>query len=149
MKRIFSALLTLAAAVALVVMPSVTAAHAEHGCTNATLKGTYALIWQGFTGGPGNHMPAAGAGTLAYDGAGNFSGSWNASVDGQIYTAQSGAGTYTVNLDCTASSTFTSGDVAGSTVSSVLFDEGKEIFAVDTTSGDTIAFHLKKQGSRD
>ena len=147
MKRIFSMLLTLAAAMTLVVMPSVTAAHAEHGCTNSAVKGSYALIWQGFTGGPGNHMPWAGAGTVVFDGAGNFSSSWNTSIDGQIYTAQSGAGTYTVNSDCTSSLTFTSGVGAGLTVSSVLIDGGKEIFAVDTTagSGDTTTFHLKKQ----
>ena len=153
MKRIASTFLTLAAAMALVVMPTVTAVHAERGCTNAALSGSYAAIWQGFTnpngGGPGNQAPWAGAGTVVFDGARNFSMSYNTSVDGQIYTAQSTAGTYTVNSDCTGSLTFTSGDGAGLTLSMVLIGEGKEVVGVDTSSGDTASFALKKQRSQD
>jgi hypothetical protein len=49
MKRIPGALLTVAAAVALVVLTTVTAVRAGSGCTNAALSGKYAVTWSGYT----------------------------------------------------------------------------------------------------
>lgn len=87
MKTIVSALLTLAAAIVLVVLPNSITAHAQ--CSNATLTGTYAMIWSGFTtpkGPKGNEVPWAGVAVVTFDGAGNSSASWTTALNGAIYT---------------------------------------------------------------
>lgn len=123
--------------------------HAGHGCTDAALTGTYAIKWSGFTNPDGSvqghQVPWAGAGTARFDGEGNVSSNYNTSINGQVFTAQTTAGTYTVNSDCTASLSFTSGDATGFTASMVLIDDAKEIFGVDLGTGDTLSFDLKKQ----
>jgi hypothetical protein len=141
MKRISSALLTLAAAIALVVLPGVTAVHAQ--CTNATLTGNYAMIWQGFTAKNrmGNEVPFAGAGVVTFDGAGNASISWSQAFNGAISTGLNGSGPYTVNSDCTGSwavGTFFSSNL-------VIIGGGAEVFGIDTAPTNTISFDLKKQ----
>ena len=141
MKRMLSALLTLAAAAALV--PAV---HAQ--CTNATLTGNYAMIWSGFTtkkAPMGNEVPWAGVGVVTFDGAGNVSAGYTTAINGAIYTAQTGAGTYTVNSDCTGSFAITSGDAAGTTANLVILGGGVEVFGVVTQPANTLSFDLKKQ----
>jgi len=142
MKQIFSALLTLAAAIALLVLPGVTAVHAQ--CTNATLTGNYGMILQGFTtfkGPMGNEVPFALAGVVTFDGAGNTSISWSQAFNGAISTGLNGSGPYTVNSDCTGSwavGTFFSSNL-------VIIGGGAEVFGIDTAPSNTISFELKKQ----
>lgn len=123
--------------------------HAGRVCTDAALIGTYAVKWSGFTNPdgnvPGHQAPWAGAGTVRFDGEGNVSSNYDTSVNGQVFTAQTTAGTYTVNSDCTASLSFTSGGAAGFTASMVLIDDAREVFGVDVSTGDTLSFDLKKQ----
>lgn len=153
MKRIASALLTLAAAMALVVVPTATAVHADHRCSNAALSGGYAITWSGYTNPngtqPGSQVPWVGIGNGTFDGAGNVSFDYSGSINGQVFTGQSTSGTYTVNSDCTASLSFTSGDAAGFTANMVLIGEGKEVFGVSTGTGDSMTFDLKKQRDQD
>ncbi len=146
MKRILSTLLTLVAAIGLVVLPAATAVHAQ--CTNATLNGNYAMTWSGFTtkhAPVGNEVPWAGVAVVTFDGAGNFSAGWTTAINGVIYTAQTGAGTYTVNSDCTGSLAFTSGDAVGFTSNLVIIGGGVEVFSLTTQPGNTMSFDLKKQ----
>lgn len=122
--------------------------HAGRGCTDAALIGTYAVKWSGFTnpnGTQGHQVPWAGAGTARFDGEGNVSSNYSTSINGEVFTAQTTSGTYTVNSDCTASLSFTSGDAAGFTASMVLIGDAKEVFGVDIDTGDTLTFDLKKQ----
>lgn len=147
MKRIFSVLLTLAAAVALVVLPGVTAVHAQ--CTNATLTGNYGYNFPGFVtpgrGTMGNEVPWAVVGVVTLDGAGNISNRYTAAINGVIYTGQTASGTYTVNSDCTGSITFTAGDAAGGTYNLVIIGGGTEFVGISTNAGNTASFDAKKQ----
>jgi hypothetical protein len=78
--------------------------HAQRfNCTNATLRGNYAIIGGGFVPGgapPAPLVPFANVSLMTLDGAGNFSDRITFSANGQIVqTVQ--FGTYTVNADCT------------------------------------------------
>jgi hypothetical protein len=80
-------------------------------CSLATVQGSYALFGQGtitgpLSGFPPPPFPTNHAGIVTFDGAGNFSGSETASVDGLIVPATF-TGTYTVNPDCTVTAELT------------------------------------------
>jgi hypothetical protein len=138
MKRIFSALLTLAAAAALV--PAV---HAQ--CTNATLSGNYGFTFSGFLapghGTKGDEKPFAGAGLGTADGAGNFSATFSSSFNGGISTNNSYTAIYTVNSDCTGSMTSTDG---GANFTFVIVNNGAEILNIAIDAGGTYTLDAKK-----
>jgi hypothetical protein len=86
MKRILSTFLALAVSATLVVIAtswkhSVTAVHAQGGCSNATLTGNYALIYSGANA-PGHSVTGkntfgnAAVGVFTFDGAGNVTASY-------------------------------------------------------------------------
>ena len=139
MKRILSVLLTLAAAVTLVP-----ALHAhDRECTATTVKGKYGFTFSGlqFQNVP---VPWQGVGLMTFDGAGNASGTFTFSLNGQIASSPY-TGTYTVNPDCTGSVTGAS-PIGGDDATFVIVGGGAEIFAVDTsTYGVTMTLDFKKQ----
>jgi len=143
MKQIINMLLILATAVGLVVLPTVTAVHAQ--CTNATLSGNYRIVWQGFTtktpATGGNEFPWAGAGVFTFDGAGNWSATWTDALNGTISRGNTGSGTYTVNPNCTGSMAFDQ----GFTFDLVIASGGAEVSLVATVPGNSVLFDLKKQ----
>ena len=145
MKRILSALLTLAAAMALVVLPNATAADAQ--CTNANLTGNYAGTLSGFTTlkSKANEVPWVVVGLVTFDGAGNVSFSYAGAINGGIFTNQTASGIYTVNSDCTGSVSFTAGDGAGTNGNVVIIGGGTEAFGVITNAGSSATFDFKKQ----
>ena len=154
MKRIVSALLALVVLAALVILATtskhtVSAVYASSGCSNATLTGNYAFNYTGFTTPhspvTGNEDPIAVVGVFALDGNGNASISSTLAFLGAIHPNQTGSGTYTVNSDCTGSMSFTTGDVAGVTLNTVVIGGGTEIFGIDTRPSFTTTFHAKKQ----
>src|SRR6516165_3593023 len=138
MKRIFSALLTLAAAAALV--PAV---HAQ--CTNANLTGNYGATFSGFLAPghstKGDEKPFAGAGLATFDGAGNVSVTLSVSYNGVIATNELYTASYTVNSDCTGSMKSTNG---GANFTFVIVSSGAEILAVDIDAGQTWTLDAKK-----
>lgn len=148
MKRIFSAFLTLAAAMILVVLPAVTAVHAS-ACTDATLTGNYGMTFSGFTtpgkSQKGNEVPWVVIGVVTFDGAGNVSMSYSGAINGSVFTNQTGSGTYTVNSDCTGSVSLTGGDAAGTNANLVIVSGGTEVFCLITDPGSSVTFDLKKQ----
>jgi hypothetical protein len=119
-------------------------AHAKRfDCTNATLRGKYAVIGGGFVPGgapPAPLVPFANVSLMTLDGAGNFSDRITFSANGQIVqTVQ--IGTYTVNADCTGEMIrvlpeppfqlafdFVVSDVRGG-------EEGLEFYSIGTTPG--------------
>ncbi len=113
MKRTLTALLTTAVfAVVVMLAPntkqgttSLPIVHAQSGCSVATLTGNYGVRWQGFDilKGTAHEVPWAGVGVLTFDGAGNVSISFTQSLNGTISTGLTGVGTYTMNSDCTVS----------------------------------------------
>ena len=129
---------------------------AKSGCSNATLKGSYALRGTGtFLSGPLSG-PIAFVGILTYDGAGQLTGNLSlrtssgpSAVNGikAPYT-----GTYAVNADCTAEQTMTN-TLTGisSTHELVIFDRGKGFFDLNTTTGapNVISIVARKQFAGD
>src|SRR5579859_1379649 len=117
MKRIVSGLLAVAVLAALVIVATtskriVRPVYAQSGCTNATLTGNYGFIQPSGFIAPGHsvngaEVPWEGVGVLTFDGAGNFSANYSVSVNGNVFTNQTGSGPYAVNSDCTGSASFT------------------------------------------
>jgi hypothetical protein len=155
MKRTLTALLTTAVfAGAVMLAPntkqsttSLPIVHAQSGCSVTSLTGNYGVRWQGFDilKGTAHEVPWAGVGVLTFDGAGNVSFSWTQSLDGKISTGLSGAGTYSVNSDCTGSVSFTSGDAAGETANIAIVAGGREVFAISTLASQTLVIDAKQQ----
>ena len=152
MKRIVSTLLALGVSVTLVFVVTTwkhgsTTVHAQGGCTVATLKGNYGVSWQGFDilKGGTRSVPWAGIGVESFDGAGIVAITFTQALNGNITAGATGAGTYAVNPDCTASVSFTSGDAVGETANAVIVGGGTEVLAVSTLSSQTIMVDAKKQ----
>lgn len=77
----------------------------DKGCSNASLKGTFADKDTGFiTAPPAMAGPFAGVSVETFDGNGGFTATGMASINGNL-VASTGKGTYTVNPDCTGSIT--------------------------------------------
>jgi len=151
MKRIVIPL-ALAVLVALAIVTTtskhiVRPVYARSGCTNATLKGNYGLTFSGFNV-PGQNpnakeVPFVGEGLFTSDGAGNISGVYNGSQNGQIFTNATYNATYVVNPDCTGTATGAPGGNADGAF--VIVSGGAEIFLTQTDPGGTWNADLKRQ----
>ena len=149
MKRVIGISLTLTVAAALLVLcPQkriVPVAYAQSGCSVATLTGNYGFNNPGFV--TANHsvkgaeVPFASMGVAAFDGAGNVSGTYTLALKGEISSGNTFTGTYTVNSDCTGSTTVT-GAPSGNLV---ILGGGAEVFRIETTPGFTGTLDAKKQ----
>src|ERR1035438_10418045 len=96
---------TMAAVTALALALSSTAKASDKGCSNATLRGTYAQTGAGvITAPPDQAGPFANVGTLVFDGNGGLTGALVVSSNGSSSQATE-TGTYTVNSDCTGTYT--------------------------------------------
>ena len=108
----------------------------QQGCSNASLKGTYAYLRTGTNAVLGG--PIAIIGTAAYDGQGNFTGGRQAaSRNGEIedWTDVPSGSTYTIDPDCTGSAF----DVNGTkTANLVITDNGNGFLLISTLAGRTI-----------
>src|ERR1035438_211782 len=92
---------TMAAVTALALALSSTAKADDKGCSNATLRGSYAQTGTGvITAPPDQACPFANVGTLVFDGNGGLTGALVVSSNGSSSQATE-TGTYTVNSDCT------------------------------------------------
>jgi hypothetical protein len=120
-------------------------------CSLATLKGTYALFGQGTITGaiPGFPPPPllfAHTGILTFDGKGHFSGENKEDFD-SVIVPETYTGTYTVNLDCTATATI------NTSLGLVIYEAGtitgegdfKEVHNIITNTGWVVADTVKKQ----
>ncbi len=152
MKRIVSVLSGLAVLAALAIVTTtsnhiVRPVHAASGCSDATVNGSYGLTFSGFTV-PGRNnkakeVPFVGEGLFTFDGAGNLSGTYNGSQNGEIFTASPYSATYIVNSDCTGTVTGAPGGNADGAI--VIVSGGSEIFFTQTDPGGTWNADLKKQ----
>ena len=154
MKRIVTALLTLAVLAAIVIVTTtskhfVRAVYADSGCTNATLKGNYGFSFSGFTtktkSANSKLVPFYGEGLFTFDGIGGASATYTYSINGDggvpnnLYTAN-----YTVNSDCTGSMTANPPSI-GDNFAFVIVSGGAEILATDISAPDTLNLDFKKQ----
>ena len=113
-------------------------AEAEQGCTLATLKGTWGFVFNGTIIGFG---PIAVVGVATFDGAGNLSRDERAVVNGNMLPRELITGTYTVNNNCTG----TTSDSIGNSSEFVIVAHHKEMFAIGTKPGSVATITLKKQ----
>jgi hypothetical protein len=74
-------------------------AHAQTGCSVASLNGPYGVVGSGFIGG----APTTFVGTFVYDGAGKSTGSIVLNVSGGIDHIGDIAGTYNIDGSCNGS----------------------------------------------
>ena len=150
MKRIIGISLTLTVAAALLALfPNskriVPVAHAQSGCSVATLDGNYGFNNPGFT--TPNHsikgaeVPFAAVGVIIFDGAGNASGTYTLAIKGGITSGNTFSGTYTVSSDCTGSMTLT----GAPNFNMVVVSGGAEVFAIETTPSFAGTLDAKKQ----
>ena len=153
MKRIIGISLTLTVAAALLALfpdlkGTMPIAHAQSGCSDATLTGNYPFIYTG-NGAPGhsvreqNIVPAAVVGVLTFDGAGNVTASYTEVFNGSANTTTvPDTGTYSVNSDCTGTLT---DSTIGIHFNIVTVGGGAEVFGIQTDPGNTDTFDAKKQ----
>jgi hypothetical protein len=128
---------TMAAVTALALAISPAAKADDKGCSNTTLRGSYAQTGSGvITAPPDQAGPFANVGTLIFDGKGGLTGTLVVSSNGSSSPATE-TGTYTVNSDCTGTYTV---QIAPFGITSQAF------FAIDT-NGDELEIIVTDAGS--
>jgi hypothetical protein len=134
----------IAAITALALGMAPTAKADNKGCSNVSLRGTFAHIATGFvTAPPAMAGPFAGVGTDTFDGNGGITGAATLSINGNTVSFTE-TGTYKVNPDCTG--TYTVKSPGGSTTASfVITDGGNEIQAICTDPGVVITHTFRRQ----
>jgi hypothetical protein len=137
--------LAIAAVTALALSIAPTARADNKGCSNASLKGTFAHIGTGFTTAPPAMAgPLTGVGTDTFDGNGNITGTATLNLNGYPVSATE-TGKYKVNPDCTGTYTVQF-SVGGSTsVFFVIADNGNEVHGVCTDAGSVTAHTFLRQ----
>ena len=127
---------TMAAVTALALAISPTAIADDKGCSNATLRGTFAYTSTGFiTAPPAFAGPFAEAGTQVFDGRGGTTAAVTLSQNGNILPV-SITGTYTVNPDCTGTFTLQVSPIDVTVhVFFVIDDSGNGFQAIETDPG--------------
>jgi hypothetical protein len=131
--------LTIAAVTALALGIAPTAKADDKGCSNATLRGTYAYTSTGsITAPPDLAGPVAEVGTQTFDGKGATNATATLSQNGNIFTVTI-TGAYTVNSDCSGTMTLQVSipgvPVFPLHVSLVVDDIGNEFQAIETDPG--------------
>jgi hypothetical protein len=107
---------------------AVPGAFARKGCSNASVKGSYGFRFNGtILGGP-FAGPATLVGIAKFDGAGNWTRTEIANVNGHPLPSETVTGTYSINEDCTGSTS----DEQRHSSFLVLVSNGKEILSEGT-----------------
>ncbi|MEW6207828.1 MAG: hypothetical protein AB1631_05635 [Acidobacteriota bacterium] len=133
------------------ILPSV---HAQGGCSNSTLNGSYRYIFNGngfaTAAAPprptGATAPFAAAGIVTFNGDGTLSGADTASLVGTILN-RAYTGTYTVNADCSGfiSLDFYSPFTGSGPANIVVAPDGSEMLFINTIQGATVLGEFRKQ----
>jgi|SRR5215831_1531742 len=133
MKRFLCLAITVLA-LALVALPMPAAASR---CSNATIKGTYALTLRGQILLPdGSSIVVDGLAKQTFDGGGNFTQVDAVAENGQIAPGwRPGSGTYSVNADCTGSQTISVPGLPDLHLQFVISQSGNKIRQVVTDQG--------------
>jgi hypothetical protein len=136
MKRSFAKTLTVTAITALALGIASTAYADDKGCTNATMRGTFAYTSSGSIASPPEIAgPFAEVGTQSFDGQGNTTAAVTLSQDGNILPVTV-TGTYSVNSDCTGTMTLQVAPIDVTVdVFFVIDDSGNGFQAIETDAG--------------
>ncbi len=105
-------------------------------CTKAGVKGAFGVQSTGAFIGVG---PVAFNGLLTLDGAGSLSGTASGSVAGQIFSAQSVSGTYTIKSNCTGTLTFQISGQQPQHAGFVVVNGGAGMLLLETDSGTVVS----------
>ena len=141
MKRVLGVLFALVVSASLLLLTR--PAYASSGCSDETVKGTYGFTFTGFNRiTQTRNVPFDGVGIGTFDGMGNFSATFASSFNGEISTDNTYIATYSVSSNCTG---VLNGLEGNDNFSLVVLHNGAEIFALDTTTGETITIDLKRQ----
>lgn len=137
---------TIAAATLFALGMTPTASANDKGCSNATLKGTFAEKDTGFIANPSAAASLfSGVNLDTFDGKGTITATGMSSLDGTI-TPQTETGTYTVNPDCTGTyEVLVSPGGFTAHAFFVIADAGNEVQIVVTDPGTVIACSARKQ----
>jgi len=121
-----------------------TASSAAH-CSNATLHGSYGLHATGAN--PAGNVAAVGR--FTFDGEGNLTGTLFLRVAGNNVPPLAITGTYAVTPECLVTDTWNFSGTS-STHTSVIVNNGRGYFILNTTAGDgsVISGEARKQRSR-
>ncbi len=137
---------TIAMLGALVLSIAPAAKAGDKGCSNATLKGTFADKDLGFFIAPSAApIPFAAVNIITFDGNGNMTASGIGSVNGSA-GAQTETGTYTVKSDCTG--TYAVQISPGGFTAHAFFvidDSGNELQIIVTDPGGVITCTARRQ----
>jgi hypothetical protein len=148
MKQITPRILVIVFTTAFVLAMAPSAAADDKGCSNTTVKGTFAYTITGSTSNtpPPLTGPFGGVGRQTYDGNGHVSGTQTVNLNGNILR-QTYTGTYTVNPDCTGSITLVVDIPPGLVTHSdfVIDDNGNEIRSVETDPGGVLTLVGRRQ----
>jgi hypothetical protein len=113
---------------------SVVSAH--EGCTDSTIKGTYAFTVHGQILTPNGPIPIEGLAKTTFDGSGNLTQVDTIADNGIVSVIwRHGAGTYTVNSDCTGTMTIFDQDLPPLHLTILISQSGDHIRAVVTDPG--------------
>jgi hypothetical protein len=136
----------IAAVIALALGIAPTAKADNKGCSNLTLKGTFAYTSTGFiTAPPAFAGPFAEAGTQIFDGRGGTTAAVTLSQNGNILPVTI-TGTYTVNPDCTGTFTLQVSPIDVTVhVFFVIDDSGNGFQAIETDPGLVITRIARRQ----
>ncbi len=121
-------------------------AHAEEGCSVASLKGAYGFFRTGTV--PAG--PLAAVGIITFDGAGNWTGRQTIRRNGvtvsDLFTDRPAVGLYEVFPDCTGKFLDLNGNVFAHVV---VVDGGKELFGMSLSTGNSVYGVWKKINKED
>ncbi len=136
---------TMAAVTALALGISAPAKADDKGCSNYTLRGTYAQTGTGaITAPPDMAGPFANVGTLVFDGNGGVTGGLVVNQNGSTAQATE-TGTYTVNSDCTGTYTVQISPFGITSQASFVIDNsGDELEILVTDPGSVITCVAKR-----
>ena len=118
--------------IGLLVLGGARKARAAKGCSDASLRGSYGLHATGSVLGVG---PFAAVGVFSFDGAGHLTGTLTSRVNGNTFSREILTGAYSVTSDCFVSDTWSFASGETSQHESVLVDNGRGYFIVNTTAG--------------
>jgi hypothetical protein len=134
---------TIAAVTALALGITPTAKADNRGCSDATLKGTFAVKGTGYiTAPPAMAGPLAGVGTETFDGEGGRTATAMLSINGNIIPVTE-KGTYKVNSDCTG--TYTVQGTPDSHHFFVIHDSGNELEWICIDPGLVLSGSARRQ----
>jgi hypothetical protein len=145
-RRTIAKAFTIAAVTAFALGVAPAANADDKGCSNITLKGTFAHNSTGFiTAPPALAGPLAHVAAQTFDGKGGFTSDGWVSQNGNIVHVTE-TGTYTVNPDCTGTYTSQLSPVGiTANVFFVIADGGNEIHIIETDPGTVLTAVARRQ----